>query len=90
MRLTLTLCHFHECHLVKSAVCGLCHFVRAWTLSSPGSLSLYRLSIDLIFDLVAVAADLVGEAIRVYSGHHKAVVCCALNDSAMDGREAEA
>ena len=26
-----------------------------------------------------------GEAIRVYSGHHKAVSCCALNDSAPDG-----
>ena len=25
-----------------------------------------------------------GEAIRVYNGHHKAVVCCALNDSAVD------
>ena len=25
-----------------------------------------------------------GEAIRVYSGHHKAAVCCALNDSAVD------
>ena len=25
-----------------------------------------------------------GEAIRVYSGHHKAVVCCALNDSAVE------
>jgi G protein beta subunit-like protein len=25
-----------------------------------------------------------GEAIRVYSGHHKAAVCCALNDSAAD------
>lgn len=26
-----------------------------------------------------------GDAIRVYSGHHKAVVCCALNDSAIEG-----
>jgi WD40 repeat protein len=25
-----------------------------------------------------------GEAIRTYSGHHKAIVCCALNDSAID------
>jgi len=25
-----------------------------------------------------------GEAIRTYSGHHKAAVCCALNDSATD------
>ena len=25
-----------------------------------------------------------GEAIRVYSGHHKSVVCCALNDSAVE------
>ncbi|CAG9467026.1 unnamed protein product [Pedinophyceae sp. YPF-701] len=25
-----------------------------------------------------------GEAIRVYSGHHKACVCCALNDSAVE------
>ena len=25
-----------------------------------------------------------GEAIRIYTGHHKAVVCCALNDSASD------
>jgi|TARA_B110000902_G_scaffold256150_1_gene322524 WD40 repeat protein len=25
-----------------------------------------------------------GEAIRIYSGHHKAAVCCALNDSAVD------
>lgn len=28
-----------------------------------------------------------GEAIRMYTGHHKACVCCALNDSAIDGRE---
>lgn len=26
-----------------------------------------------------------GEAIRMYTGHHKACVCCALNDSAIDG-----
>ena len=26
-----------------------------------------------------------GDAIRVYSGHHNAVVCCALNDSAIVG-----
>ena len=26
-----------------------------------------------------------GEAIRLYSGHHKSVSCCALNDSAIDG-----
>lgn len=31
-----------------------------------------------------------GDAIRTYSGHHKATVCCALNDSAIDGREVEA
>lgn len=24
-----------------------------------------------------------GDAIRMYSGHHKAAVCCALNDSAL-------
>lgn len=30
-----------------------------------------------------------GDAIRVYSGHHKAAVCCALNDSAIEGREGE-
>lgn len=31
-----------------------------------------------------------GEAIRTYSGHHKAIVCCALNDSALnDGRDAD-
>lgn len=30
-----------------------------------------------------------GEAIRTYSGHHKAVVCCALNDSAIEGRDGE-
>lgn len=28
-----------------------------------------------------------GDAIRMYSGHHKACVCCALNDSAFEGRE---
>jgi len=28
-----------------------------------------------------------GEAIRIYSGHHKACVTCALNDSALDGRD---
>lgn len=28
-----------------------------------------------------------GEAIRMYSGHHKAATCCALNDSAFEGRE---
>ena len=28
-----------------------------------------------------------GETIRTYTGHHKAVVCCALNDSAIDGRD---
>jgi G protein beta subunit-like protein len=26
-----------------------------------------------------------GDAIRVYSGHHKAVTACALNDSALEG-----
>jgi hypothetical protein len=31
-----------------------------------------------------------GEAIRTYSGHHKAIVCCALNDSAIDGRDPDA
>lgn len=30
-----------------------------------------------------------GEAIRVYSGHHKGVVACALNDSAVDARDAD-
>eukprot|EP00887_Chlorella_sp_A99_P007037 scaffold2.g7037.t1 len=30
-----------------------------------------------------------GDAIRVYSGHHKACVTCALNDSAIEGRDAE-
>ena len=30
-----------------------------------------------------------GEAIRTYNGHHKAIVCCALNDSAIEGRENE-
>ena len=30
-----------------------------------------------------------GEAIRMYSGHHKATVCCALNDSAIEGRDGE-
>ncbi|WIA20321.1 hypothetical protein OEZ85_006153 [Tetradesmus obliquus] len=30
-----------------------------------------------------------GEAIRTYSGHHKAITCCALNDSAIDGRDAD-
>lgn len=30
-----------------------------------------------------------GDAIRTYSGHHKAAVCCALNDSALEGRDAE-
>lgn len=30
-----------------------------------------------------------GDAIRVYSGHHKAAVTCALNDSALDGRDIE-
>ncbi len=30
-----------------------------------------------------------GDAIRMYSGHHKAAVCCALNDSAIEGRDAE-
>lgn len=30
-----------------------------------------------------------GEAIRTYSGHHKACVCCALNDSAIDGRDTD-
>lgn len=30
---------------------------------------------------------LAGEAIRTYSGHHKAIVCCALNDSAIEGRD---
>jgi hypothetical protein len=30
-----------------------------------------------------------GEAIRTYSGHHKAIVCCALNDSAIDGRDGD-
>lgn len=29
-----------------------------------------------------------GEAIRMYSGHHKACVTCALNDSALEGRDA--
>eukprot|EP00201_Polytomella_parva_P022602 CAMPEP_0175044812 /NCGR_PEP_ID=MMETSP0052_2-20121109/4037_1 /TAXON_ID=51329 ORGANISM="Polytomella parva, Strain SAG 63-3" /NCGR_SAMPLE_ID=MMETSP0052_2 /ASSEMBLY_ACC=CAM_ASM_000194 /LENGTH=315 /DNA_ID=CAMNT_0016308197 /DNA_START=125 /DNA_END=1072 /DNA_ORIENTATION=- len=28
-----------------------------------------------------------GEAIRTYTGHHKACVACALNDSAIDGRD---
>lgn len=26
-----------------------------------------------------------GETIRTYTGHSKALVCCALNDSAIDG-----
>ena len=30
-----------------------------------------------------------GDAIRVYSGHHKAAVCCSLNDSAIEGMEGE-
>lgn len=30
-----------------------------------------------------------GDAIRTYSGHHKATVCCALNDSAIDGRDVD-
>jgi len=30
-----------------------------------------------------------GDAIRMYSGHHKAAVCCALNDSAIEGRDAD-
>jgi hypothetical protein len=30
-----------------------------------------------------------GEAIRTYGGHQKACVCCALNDSAIDGRDGE-
>lgn len=30
-----------------------------------------------------------GDAIRMYSGHHKAAVCCALNDSAIEGRDLE-
>lgn len=30
-----------------------------------------------------------GDAIRMYSGHHKAAVCCALNDSAIEGRDVE-
>jgi hypothetical protein len=37
----------------------------------------------------AAAAAGAGEAIRTYSGHHKAITCCALNDSAIDGREAD-
>jgi target of rapamycin complex subunit LST8 len=28
-----------------------------------------------------------GDAIRLYSGHHKACVACALNDSALEGRD---
>ena len=32
---------------------------------------------------------LTGNAIRMYSGHHKASVCCALNDSAFEGRDAD-
>lgn len=30
-----------------------------------------------------------GDAIRMYSGHHKAAVCCALNDSAFEGRDGD-
>jgi hypothetical protein len=30
-----------------------------------------------------------GEAIRTYGGHQKAAVCCALNDSAIDGRDGD-
>jgi G protein beta subunit-like protein len=30
-----------------------------------------------------------GEAIRVYHGHHKATVCCALNDSAIEGHDVD-
>ncbi|KAK9810741.1 hypothetical protein WJX73_004286 [Symbiochloris irregularis] len=30
-----------------------------------------------------------GETIRLYAGHVKAIVCCALNDSALEGRDAE-
>lgn len=30
-----------------------------------------------------------GETIRTYSGHAKAAVCCALNDSAIEGRDQE-
>ena len=30
-----------------------------------------------------------GDAIRLYSGHHKALTCCALNDSAIDGRDSD-
>mmetsp|Transcript_5022 Transcript_5022/g.10878 ORF Transcript_5022/g.10878 Transcript_5022/m.10878 type:complete len:314 (-) Transcript_5022:377-1318(-) len=30
-----------------------------------------------------------GDAIRTYSGHNKAAVCCALNDSAIDGRDVD-
>jgi G protein beta subunit-like protein len=46
-----------------------------------------------LFDTAAVpntaAAAAAGEAIRTYSGHHKAITCCALNDSAIDGRDAD-
>ena len=28
-----------------------------------------------------------GDAIRIYSGHHKATTTCALNDSAIEGRD---
>ncbi len=28
-----------------------------------------------------------GETIRTYTGHGKALVCCALNDSAIDGKD---
>lgn len=28
-----------------------------------------------------------GDAIRIYSGHHKACTTCALNDSAIEGRD---
>jgi G protein beta subunit-like protein len=42
----------------------------------------------MITGLYLLAAT--GEAIRTYSGHHKAIVCCALNDSALnDGRDAD-
>jgi hypothetical protein len=53
-------------------------------------------SVDAAY-LVTVSSDCTarlwdlstGDAIRVYSGHHKGAVACALNDSALDGRDAE-
>eukprot|EP00898_Chlorokybus_atmophyticus_P001747 jgi/Chlat1/2573/Chrsp175S00149 len=91
----------HNAYILKCLISPDCRYLA--TTSSDHKVKLWShqrwvwdavFSVDSVY-LVTASSDgtarlwdvTTGEAIRVYSGHHKACVCCALNDSAVSNGE---